>query len=149
MKIRIATHEDRHVVLRMIDALIEELGGSPLTSKPAEEASVVFLSNQENGIALIAEERQQVIGVCTLTFQNSIRTLGKYAIIQEMFVIPESRQRNHGAAIVERAIREARSRGCAVVELGTPPNGGRQEKFYESIGFRQVGARLRYSVSVS
>ncbi|MBC8452915.1 MAG: GNAT family N-acetyltransferase, partial [Chloroflexi bacterium] len=76
--------------------------------------------------------------------QPSIRTLGKYAIIQEMYVAPEFRSDKVGAKLIEAANSFAREAECPIVELSTPPNGERAENFYREVGFGQVGVRMRY-----
>lgn len=82
---------------------------------------------------IVAEQDDELVGVCTLTFQPSIRTLGNYATIQEMYVAP----------MVRSAKTIAADSGCPMVELSTPPNGERAEIFYRNVGFTQVVVRMR------
>lgn len=142
MQIRNAVADDAELIVNLVNRLIEELGGARL---PVESAALACrqMFAEQRAFALIAEDNGKALGVCTLSFQESIRTLGKYAIVQEMYVIPESRGRSLGAEIMESAISEARSHGCRTIELGTPPNGERQERFYERLGFDPVGLRMR------
>ncbi len=78
-----------------------------------------------------------------MSLAQAIRSSGPYAIIQEMYVVPELRRQGIGAELVEEAISQTRLLGCSMVELGTPLNGQRQERFYERLGFQIVGSRLR------
>ena len=143
MKIDVATANDADLVVQLVNCLIEELGGGSLNRDLAASACLKIISDPGSGLILIAREDGQAIGVCTLSFQDAIRTLGRYAIIQEMYVVPTFRSQAIGARLIERAVAKARAHGCSIVELGTPPDGQRQEQFYRKVGFSPVGLRFR------
>ena len=89
--VRLASPADRDEVLRLARGLLVELGGNPA---PAEELHWLFdelVADNGIGFAVIAEEDGEAKAVCTASFQMAIRTAGKYCILQEMFVEPESR----------------------------------------------------------
>ncbi len=86
----------------------------------------------------------EVAAVGTVSFVEAWRSSGRYAIIQEMFVEPESRSSGVGMAVLLSALEHAIYCGCSTVELGTPFAGQRQIQFYERAGFTGVGARLRW-----
>ena len=145
LNVRLATPADRNEALRLINCLLTELGGAP---QPSEAASPVFdelASGGDAGFVVIAEEEGVAKAVCTASFVQAIRTVGRYAILQEMYVEPESRSSGAGRAVIDFALARAVASGCQVVELGTPRNGDRQIGFYERAGFVNVGARLRWS----
>ena len=143
--VRLATQLDRDEVLRLARGLLFELGGN---AAPADELHEVFdnlLSGQDAGFVVIAEEDGNAKAVCTASFAQAIRTVGRYAILQEKYAEPESRSSGVGRAVIDFALVHAVRSGCQVVELGTPRNGDRQTEFYESAGFVNVGARLRWT----
>ena len=142
--VRLATQLDRDEVLRLVRGLLIELGGNPA---PADELHEVFndlVSREDVGFVVIGEEDGAAKAVCTASFVQAIRTAGRYAILQEMYVEPESRSSGVGKAVIDFALGHAEASGCQVVELGTPSNGQRQIEFYERAGFANVGARLRW-----
>ncbi len=144
LNVRLATPADLDEVLRLVRGLLIELGGNPA---PAEDLYGVFdalVAENGAGFAVIAEEDGKAKAVCTASFLYAIRTAGKYCILQEMFVEPESRSSGVGAAVVDFALQHAMASGCEVVELGTPRNGDRQIEFYERAGFENIGARMRW-----
>ena len=144
LNVRLATSEDREEVLTLVRALLFELGGNPA---PAESLFGVFerlASGGDAGFIVIAEVEGVARGVCTASFVTALRTAGRYCIIQEMFVEPEARSAGVGRAVIDFALEHAADRGCQVVELGTPRRGERPIEFYESAGFENVGARLRW-----
>ncbi|MBM3935147.1 MAG: GNAT family N-acetyltransferase [SAR202 cluster bacterium] len=146
MKTRTATARDAEKVIELVNCLLEELGARPIPYESAVPAFQSVAANEGAGSVIVAEEDSQVVGVCTLSFQTAMRTAGRYAVIQEMYVVPEHRSRSVGAQLVEHALAVARAHGCRVVELGTPPNGLRQEEFYRREGFEQVGMRFRMRI---
>jgi len=143
MKIRLGIADDAGQVATAINDLILELGGAALPLAEAEAMSARVISGDVDGAIIVADDGDQLVGVCTISFQDSIRTLGRYAIIQEMYISPEHRNGGLGAELVDAAANEAASRGCNIVELSTPPDGANAERFYERIGFTHVGRRLR------
>ncbi len=143
MQIRRAVDGHAPEVARMVNELILELGGQPLDTGPAQDVARRLVEQPDSGFAVVATLDGRAVGVCTVSYQSSVRTLGAYAIVQEMFVSPEHRGEQMGAKLLRSALETAAEHGCKVVELGTPPNGERQARFYEREGFRAVGARLR------
>ena len=144
LNVRLATPGDRDEVLRLVRGLLTELGGSPA---PADELSGVFtelVGGGGAGFVVIAEEDGVANAVCTASFVTALRTVGRYVVLQEMFVEPEARSSGVGRAVVEFALEHAAARGCEVVELGTPRVGDRQIEFYERAGFENIGARMRW-----
>lgn len=144
MDFRTAELGEESRIVELINELIIELRGEPL---PVDEAIVTarsFIESDLGGAIIVATNQEDLIGVCTLTYQSSIRTLGKYAIIQEMYVAPEFRSYNIGADLIDFACSTAKTAGCPVLELSTPPNGERAENFYRNVGFEQVGVRMRH-----
>jgi len=148
LDIRLANSTDFQQCLLFVNSLLEELGGKQLALNTAHLVFSRLAENQDEGYILVGEEDGRVVGVCTVSFQYAIRTAGRYAIIQEMYVIPELRSLGIGTKLIQQAILEAQNRGCTAVELGTPTNGFRQEKLYQRLGFNPVGLRLRRTLNV-
>ena len=144
LNVRLATVSDESEAVRLVCNLLTELGGTP---PQPEEVSVVFhdlVSNQGTGFIVVGETEERVCAVCTVSFLQAIRTRGRYAIIQEMFVEPDARSSGIGMDVLRFALDLAVASGCRLVELGTPAHGDRQIQFYERAGFTEVGARLRW-----
>jgi GNAT superfamily N-acetyltransferase len=140
LALRLGGAADAVAVVRLVGALLVELGGKPLADASAYEA---MLARPELGFVFLAESGAAPVGVCTVSFVHALRAGGRYAIVQEMFVTPEQRSTGVGAALLGRTLAHARSLGCPFVELGTPLGGERQIAFYRRCGFASVGERLR------
>ena len=144
MQVRLASIRDRDEAVRLVRALLTELGGNP---PPLEDLIPVYeglVSNDGSGFVVIGEDVRRVVAVCTVSFLDSLRTTGRYAIIQEMYVDPERRSTGVGMEVLRLALEHAVANGCQTVELGTPYHGDRQIQFYRRAGFTEVGARLRW-----
>ena len=143
LNVRLATVDDREEVLTLVRGLLVELGGNPA---PAQALYGVFRSlvSGDAGFIVLAEVDGVPRAVCTASYAAALRTAGRYCILQEMFVEPESRGSGVGQAVIEFALEHAADNGCEVVELGTPRRGDRQIEFYQRAGFENAGARMRW-----
>lgn len=142
--VRLATARDRDAAIDLVRRLLTELGGTPA---PAESMAPVFSRFADDGPAgfvVLAEDAGRFVAVCTVSFVEALRSVGRYAIIQEMYVDPGARSSGVGMEVLRFALDHAIARGCAMVELGTPYHGERQIQFYQRAGFTEVGARLRW-----
>ena len=85
---RIASGQDRAVVAQLVGKLLSELGGTP---PPADAMSATFDQLADGGAAgfvALGESDGRAVAVCTVSYLQAMRTRGRYAIIQEMFVEP-------------------------------------------------------------
>ena len=142
--VRLASRADRDGALELVGKLLAELGGTP--PAPAETAPVYdrLIDGEGNGFIAVGENEGELVAVCTVSFLQALRTRGRYAIIQEMFVQPEARSTGVGMDVLRFALEHAVANGCQTVELGTPYHGERQIQFYRRAGFSEVGTRLRW-----
>ncbi len=144
MDVRIATSDDRGAVVGLVGKLLTELGGTPPPPEAMAPVFDRFIDGGSDGFVALAEADGQAVAVCTVSFLQALRTRGRYAIIQEMFVEPEARSTGVGMDVLRFALDHAAANGCQTVELGTPYHGDRQIQFYRRAGFTEVGARLRW-----
>ena len=142
--VRLASRADRDGALELVGKLLAELGGTPPSL--AETAPVYdrLIDSEGNGFIAVGENEGELEAVCTVSFLQALRTRGRYAIIQEMFVEPEARSTGVGMDVLRFALEHAVANGCQTVELGTPYHGERQIQFYRRAGFTEVGTRLRW-----
>ncbi len=142
--IKVASAADQAAVLGLVRKLLTELGGTP---PAAGEMGPVFdqlVNGGGAGFVVLGESDGRAIAACTVSYLYAMRTLGRYAIIQEMYVDTEWRSSGVGMEVLKFALEYAEANGCETVELGTPFHGDRQIQFYRRAGFTEVGARLRW-----
>ena len=142
---RLATSDDREDVIRLVTGLLIELRGTPPTPEAMSPAFERLVSGGDYGFVALGEVEDEAVAVCTASFLQSMRTGGRYAVLQEMFVESWARSSGVGRAVLEFALQHSVQRGCRIVELGTPRQGERPIAFYERNGFEVVGSRLRWT----
>ena len=128
----------------MVEDLLSELGGSPPSDVEMGSVFDDLVSGGDAGFIVIGEQEGTATAVCSVSFLRALRSRGRYAIIQEMFVEPEARSSGVGMAILRYALEHAVLSACSLVELGTPNAGDRHIRFYKRAGFVEIGARLRW-----
>lgn len=143
-KIRQAGAADADTVVSLVAALLAELGGAPLDAGRAREVFLRLADDPGAGFVLLAESSAGAVGVCTVSHVIALRSLGRYSIVQEMYVSPSARGTAVGSELLARVLRMAVEAGSRFVELGTPAGGERQIAFYVRMGFLVVGERLRW-----
>ena len=144
LEARLALPEDRDAVVKLVGDLLIELGGNP---PPPDALAPVYdrlIAVGAAGFVAVGEDESGIVAVCTVSYLEAMRTRGRYAIIQEMFVEPGARSSGAGMVVLNFALQYATANGCNTVELGTPYHGERQIQFYRRAGFAEVGARLRW-----
>jgi GNAT superfamily N-acetyltransferase len=62
-----------------------------------------------------------------------------------MFILPSFRRQGIGAQLLASALERARAGGFSMLEVGTPPEGARQGRFYARAGFLRFGDRWRFA----
>lgn len=142
--VRLATGADRDAAIDLARKLLVELGGTPAPPDAMAPVFESFAADGPAGFVVLGEDEGQFVAVCTVSFVDALRATGRYAIIQEMYVDPGMRSSGVGMEVLQFALDHAISRGCAMVELGTPFHGDRQIQFYQRAGFANVGAHLRW-----
>ena len=147
MRVRLAERSDAAHVVRLVSALLVELGGQALEPTRAAAVYGELIARPELGFALLGESEDSASAVCTVSFAHALRSSGRYAIVQEMYVTPALRSAGLGRLVIDEAARRAREAGCPFVELGTPLAGTRQVEFYRRAGFHSVGERLRRALT--
>ena len=142
--IRLATAQDRDAAIDLVRRLLTELGGTPAPAEAMAPVFGQFADDGPSGFVVLGEHEDRFVAVCTVSYVDALRSVGRYAIIQEMYVDPSVRSAGVGMGVLRFALDHAVARGCAMVELGTPFHGERQIQFYRRAGFTDVGARLRW-----
>jgi GNAT superfamily N-acetyltransferase len=84
---------------------------------------------------LVARKNQAVIGVAVLAHTWTIDRGGFCTWLDELYVLPEERDRGVGTALLHHAIEVARSLGCRAVDLEVEFDHARVEGLYLREGF--------------
>ncbi|MGE5047598.1 MAG: GNAT family N-acetyltransferase [Deltaproteobacteria bacterium] len=140
MRIRRLTRRDCGAALPLLEAQYREhdieMGGERLL-----RALRALLGGK--GLALLASEGTAEVGVAILSFSHQLERGGATAWLDELYVVPASRGRGVGRALLRRALREARREGCESVHLEIVRGHGRAARLYVREGFQRM-PRTRY-----
>ena len=122
--------------------LIETLTGRSQSDGWAE----VFESHLagERGAIVVAEtDDRGILGLATVSYNLAIRYGSEYCELEELIVDEAARGLSLGRILVQRAIDDARARGCAEMGLYLVPTTEGNRGFYEKLGFDVLGTEMR------
>jgi para-aminobenzoate synthetase len=146
-RVRAATAADAPGVARAIEALLTELGGEGPSATELEGAVRELISRPEAGLLLVADRGGEIVGVLAASWQFAVHVPGRYATIQDLWVLPAWRSRSLGRDLIMALVQEAGERGVRRLEVGLPqPSFARldgTESFYRENGFAPLGPRMR------
>ena len=123
LNVRLAKAEDEEAALGLVCGLLAEIEATPPSPGEISPVFADLVSGRDSRFVVIGEVEGQVRAVCTVSFVQSMRSIGRYAIIQEMYVEPELRSSGAGTDVLRFVLGQAVSAGCSMVELGTPFHG--------------------------
>jgi GNAT superfamily N-acetyltransferase len=150
-KVRVAAARDAPAVARAIEQLLVELGGERPSAAELEAAARELIADPDAGAVLVAVAGGELVGVLAASWQQAIHVPGRYATIQDLWVLPAWRSKAIGSDLVEGLRMLAREQGVARIEVGLPKESferiGATEAFYRVNGFEHLGPRMRQLVS--
>jgi ribosomal protein S18 acetylase RimI-like enzyme len=88
--------------------------------------------------ALVAEQGGSLLGYAILCRIYRAQTGERGIDLHHLFVVERARGAGLGRRLVEAALDEARTRGCAYFVVGTRPENVRAQRFYEGLGFERA-----------
>lgn len=150
-RVRPALPDDLPGAVAGITALLGELGGSAPPGAALHRAAHLLLEDACAGELLVAVVDARVVGVLGASWTHAIRTAGRHAVIQELWVDPAWRSRRVGAEMIAKLVELTRARGVGRIEVGLPTarfeSLAQTRDFYAEIGFEQLGERMRLTLS--
>ena len=87
------------------------------------------------GFLLVAKAKDRIIGVTYISFVWTLEHGGPGAWLEEMFMLPEWRNKGIGTRMLELAIEECSKRGCQGIDLEVDSNHKAVENLYRRFGF--------------
>lgn len=150
IRIREADRSDRELLLGFHRGLYQDhrdrvvpKGDLPLLEYRDYERvlrdDIQTLLSDENGVVLIAEAGDAPVGYITgrVTVEPQ-RVLPRRGVIEDWFVIPESRGSGVGRLLLGEIERRFTASGCQVVESATWPTNEGARKAHDALGFREI-----------
>jgi ribosomal protein S18 acetylase RimI-like enzyme len=130
--IRLASAADAPAFGRLLHAFNAEFGEpTPDAETIAERAAPLI----ESGEVMVFLGGNGPDGFAELRFRPSLYTGALDAYLEELYVVPERRGQGLGRALLDAAMRHAKERGAAHIDLGTSEDDLAARALYESAGF--------------
>jgi GNAT superfamily N-acetyltransferase len=149
--VRRAERTDVAAVAAAVRELLAELDGTPSAPAAMQAAARTLIDSPWEGAVLVAEAEEEIVGVLGASWQMAIHVPGSYALIQDLWVRPDWRDRAVGSSLLEALFELARSRRFVRVEVGLPRESfarfAATEAFYLGNGFTANGPRMRRLLS--
>lgn len=129
-----------------IDSLAEMLGrlfsqDIEFTPDPVKqkEGIAAILSDENIGRIFVLRDETVIVGMVSLLYSVSTALGGKVAVLEDMFVRQEYRDRGYGSMLIESALDFAKANGLKRVTLLTDEDNHGAQRFYSSHGFYRSG----------
>jgi GNAT superfamily N-acetyltransferase len=133
--IRSASAEDIESVTSLLRKQLEEHRID--TSDDAVQLAINgMLADRDRGFILVALNDKRPVGVAYVSFTWTLEHGGKSAWLEELYVLPDERDRGLGKAMLRAVLEKAREAGCAAVDLEVEIQHARAERLYAREGFR-------------
>lgn len=155
--VRRAERTDVEAVAAAVRELLAELDGTPSAPAAMRAAARTLIDSPWAGAVLVAEAdaeaeaEAEIVGVLGASWQMAIHVPGSYALIQDLWVRPDWRDRAVGSRLLDALFELARSRRFVRVEVGLPRESfarfAATEAFYLGNGFTPNGPRMRRLLS--
>lgn len=144
--IRPAAIEDASTVAALLDAFNREFD-TPTPGPAILAVRLARLLAESTTYAVLADPAD---GVALVSLRTNVWTDGSVALLDELYVAPQQRNRGLGGAILAMVERIARDRGCAWLEINVDGDDVDARRFYERHGYAnrdegQTEPQLYYS----
>lgn len=140
MQVRDARHADAERIVQMVGRPAAHHGDMPALTTEALQRDM----SDPPWIHVIVAEAT-LIGYAAMCPLIQLQVGQRGLDMHHLFVEAEFRGRGTGRALVEGCIAKARALGCDYLTVGTHPDNGPAQAFYESLGFIRKQPSPRFS----
>lgn len=103
--------------------------------KKQMEGLQLILDHPERGQLLVIKKEALILGMVNLLFTLSTALGGKVAILEDMIVHPDYRNKGLGKELLQQALAFAKNEGCLRITLLTDVANSQAQQFYKNSGF--------------
>jgi len=141
IKIRESTINNCEDILRLIKQLEPQFTNDDIKIAEKIFKKIVDKENYLNRVAILSGEgdKKRVVGFISLSFKLTIHDLGLVAIVNELVIDENYRNKRIGSILLKNAIEEAKYRDCVEIEVSSSIERTDAHIFYKKHGFEEVG----------
>jgi diamine N-acetyltransferase len=132
---RPAASGDLGELLGFSEALYLEDGTVRFECERASAGFRQLLENESLGRVWMIDMDGRSVGYVVLTWGFSVEYWGRVGLVDELYLLPDHRDRGLGTAAMELAERACRERGVRAVQLEVSRTNVRAQKLYRRLGF--------------
>lgn len=133
--VREATAVDIPDMIRLLGHLFAQEAEFAPDESAQRRGLGMILNDPDTGVLLVAEDEGQIIGMVGLLYTVSTALGARVALLEDMVVAPEARNRGAGLALLDAAIAHAKADGCRRITLLTDGDNKAAQRFYAGAGF--------------
>src|SRR3954454_21527697 len=147
MQIRPAVESDIPALLPLMRGYCEFYEANPPDSGLDEMARALIASEDGQGMLLVADQDGEAIGFAAVGWKWSSLRGARIAVLEDLFVAPESRGHRDADALIETVAERAPTHGAPVVTWLTAPDNHRAQAVYNRVG-GTAGTFLEYELEL-
>jgi ribosomal protein S18 acetylase RimI-like enzyme len=134
-RFRPAEKRDLATLLAFSEALYLEDGTVTFDPVRARAGFCGLIGDESLGRVWMIEAGGRPVGYVVLTWGFTVEYWGRVGLVDELYVLPEHRDRGLGTAAMELAERSCRERGIRAVQLEVSRENVRAQELYRRLGF--------------
>jgi GNAT superfamily N-acetyltransferase len=135
MRVELATMGDVPRLAALLNILFSQEAEFVPDRARQEMGLRAIIGNPETGAILVLRDEGGIAGMVSLLYLVSTALGGRVALLEDMVVAPERRNRGAGSLLLKAAIDHARRAGCLRITLLTDQVNEAGQRFYARHGF--------------
>jgi GNAT superfamily N-acetyltransferase len=129
-----ATKNDLPELLPLLRGYCDFYSSSPPDDRLSAMAQALISAPEPEGMLLVAREGASPIGFAAVGWKWSSLRAARIAVMEDLFVTPESRGQGVADALITECAARARRHGAPVLSWQTAPDNHRAQAVYERVG---------------
>ena len=134
MEIRPAVENDIPALMPLMRGYCDFYEVEPADEGLDEMARALIASRDDQGMLLVADDGEGVIGFAAVGWKWSSLRGARIAVLEDLFVAPDARGQGAADALIEAVAERARRHGAPVVTWLTAPDNHRAQAVYNRLG---------------
>ena len=137
---RRARHEDIPALVELMASFYAE-SGYDLDRLYAEKAFATLLSNDNLGCVWLITDEGVNVGHVVVTFRFGMEYGGLIACLDDLYVVPEHRNRGLGTAALDHVRSFCEDSGICAITVEVAPDNGPAQRVYHRMGMAEATGR--------